>query len=689
MSSAATNVRLATPSIFTRTFMLGIMGTLSMYLTSWENSDRVRDNYLDKHRDYGDTFDFIIVGGGTAGSILANRLSEDYKVLMLEAGGDPHPFQRVPLLSNWLLQYSQLDWKHITMPQKQAFKGSTQSRASISQGRGLGGTSNLDYMMYLRGHPKDFDEWADLTKDSSWSYDSVLKYFKSLEQYSGPWEGEYHGDSGEMRIKRPAYTGLGERFCHAAQQNGYPQVDLNGPFVEGCDILTYPTKKGYRDSVHSSFLRKIKDHWNLAIHKYAHVNKILIKGDENRAKGVEYDRHGKAQVAYATKEIIVTAGAIQTAKILMLSGIGQRAELDSLGIPVIADLPVGKRLQDHLSVYLGPFFVDTGASLDIDRDVSAGAALSLARDNGPLTTTGFQAAAVISSGLEKLHGGRNWPDLQLTMYGLSHHKSADEDFSHAYHLKKDLLKTYFEHSKGSDSFSIVVSGGRPKSSGTVKLLNRNPYAPLIINPNYFDKVYDLVVMVDGVKKAIRLVENSTVFHDINARLTNEVLPGCETFRFRSDAYWECYVKTMSVSFGNVAGTAAMGSVVDSNMRVIGLKGLRVMDASIMPSIVSTSTGAAVMMIAEKGADLLLKQWQGTQTEGGLLKDTNLVLTKIKENASKMKGTIDSSKAFLETLKLAGSNPDAALEQIDMEDLKKLTQSVGSLAAILGPARCPS
>lgn len=394
----------------------------------------------------------------------------------------------------------------------------------------------------------------------------------------------------------------------------------------------------------------------------------------------------------------MTAGAIQTPKILQLSGIGPKADLAAIGIPVIADLPVGKNLQDHLSVFLGPFFVDRGKSIDVDRDISTGSVLSLARNSGPLTTTGFQAAAVISSGLEKLHGSRNWPDLQLTMYGISHHKTADEDFSHAYQLKKEMLTEYLEHSKGHDSFAIVVSGGRPKSSGTVKLLNRNPYAPLIINPNYFDKIYDVVVMVDGLKKATRLVENSTaLFRDLNARFTLQVLPGCEKFRFRSDAYFECYVRTMSVSLGNVAGTVPLGTVLNSKLEVKGVKGLRVMDASVMPSIVSTSTSAAVMVIAEKGANLILKKWEGKGSEvggPGILKGSNLVFDKIMKESASFKLGLDSSKALLNTLKSVATTVSSVVtktepslaemaDQFNLGELEQLTKSVGTLAAILG------
>lgn len=324
-------------------------------------------------------------------------------------------------------------------------------RALISGGKGLGGTSNLDYMMYLRGNPKDFDHWAQLTGDPSWSYESVMKYFMHHEKYEGPWKDKQdkkiHGDSGEMRLTTPTYSKLAKKFVVAGNEMGYPYVDLNAHYSEGFDMFTYPMSKGTRNTAYKAFLRRPgQDRWNLVVHKYAHVNKILTRGENNDAYAVEYERHGKLRYAYAKKEIILCAGSINSPKILMHSGIGDMDHLQSLGIPVQVHLPgVGMNLQDHVGVHLGPFFTKAGHTLVMDRDLSTMSFLSYTMGQGPLTTTGYEAAAMLTSEYKKNSANDpHWPDIQLTMYGVGIHSTADEDMCHAHRLKRDLMANYYK-----------------------------------------------------------------------------------------------------------------------------------------------------------------------------------------------------------------------------------------------------
>jgi len=364
---------------------------------------------------------------------------------------------------------------------------------------------------------------------------------------------------------------------------------------------------------------------------------VLIRGPNYEAYGVEYDRHGKRRTAFAKKEVILSAGSIQSPKILMLSGIGPAHDLAALGVPAKVNLPdVGKNLQDHLAVQVGPFYTDSQATLLLDRDLTGPAIMRYALSSGPLTTTGFEASGLLTSDTGKLTGRANWPDTLLIMNGLAHHESSAEDFAHAHRFRRELMKNYWSQSKGVDSFSVIVSASRPKSRGYVKLQSSNPYVPPLIDPNYLEQVEDVGVMVDGIKKVMRMVENTLTFEKVGAKFTNQSVPGCTQYRFKSDDYWSCYVRLMSFSMGDVAGTLGMGRVVDQNLNVYGVQRLRVIDASVMPDIVSAGTSAATLAIGEKGADMILKLWGASDKIKNVSTEGKKVQSILQESASKLR-----------------------------------------------------
>ncbi|XP_035700599.1 glucose dehydrogenase [FAD, quinone]-like [Folsomia candida] len=301
----------------------------------------------------------------------------------------------------------------------------------------------------------------------------------------------------------------------------------------------------------------------------------------------------------------------------MLSGIGPKRHLEEFGVKPLVNLPVGQNLQDHVGTYLGPFFINEPLTFAKDRDITAESYVEYGgQGTGPLSYTGFTATGLIASLYAKGRGEATWPDLQISLFPTTVDKSFSADLAHTHALNPETLKKYYSHAIGKHSFHVWVNVARPAGRGEIRLASRNPANPLVINPKYLEDPWDLDVKagVDGLKKALRLIEGSTTFQNIGGRFTSEILPGCESTKFRSDEYFECYLRHFTVSAYNPVGTCAMGlkdslfAVVDSKLRVLGVTGLRVVDASIMPAIVSGGTAAPTIAIAEKAADMILSHW---------------------------------------------------------------------------------
>ncbi|ODM90311.1 Glucose dehydrogenase [FAD, quinone] [Orchesella cincta] len=552
-------------------------------------------------------------GAGSAGAVVANRLSKKYRVLLLEAGGEPNPLQYIPGFGVFFVNYPETDWMHKTVPQKYASLNSVNQQSSWSAGRGLGGTGTLNLMIYLRGHKKDFDNWGRITGDPSWSWEGVLPYFKSYEDYEEDGDPRYHGFGGDLRVEQPDYIGMGPEFVRAGQELGYSHCDLNAPFTEGFDIIKFPIKDGIRQGTYKAFLEPIRRlRAKLVIRKYAHVNRVLFKHG-NIAFGLEYDRHGVTRQAFASKEVIISAGTVNSAKLLMLSGIGPRAHLQEQGIPVYADLPVGQNLQDHIGAYMGPFFIDKPRAVALERDLTPSAFVQwFLGGKGILSTTGLHATGIISSSLAKARGEGDWPDIQYFLYGFSVFKTFGAAFARGFGLTADEQNKFYEHAIDKESFLVAVSGARPFSRGFVKLGGKSPYDKPVIDPRYFTDPgdQDLYSMVEGIKTLLYLTQNTTALgHELGTRYTTQPLPGCEHLRFQSDEYWECYARRYTVTLHHPVGTASMGSVVDTQLRVYGTQGLRVIDSSVAPVLVVTNTQASAIMIGEKGSDMVLKYWE--------------------------------------------------------------------------------
>jgi choline dehydrogenase len=602
--------------------VFGLVGTFSNVIFLFHNLDNMRDQFQASFYDTDNTFDFIVVGGGSAGAVVASRLSDEYKVLLLEAGGEPTPLSAVPALSLLILNYPHIDWRFFTTPQENACFAMNNKQCYHPRGLGLGGSSNSNFMIYMRGHPLDFDNWANITGDSRWSFEEVIHFFKKSEDYKGDWDiPEFHGHGGNLKVAPAPYDGLSKEFIAAGEEMGYHRGDLNARYNNTFSHIYYTQGNGRRYGTMKAFIEPARTRPNLSIYKFARAHKILFKGPDNHAYAVEYERHGTKRVAFAKKEIIISAGAIMSPQLLMLSGIGPKAHLESHNIPVKKDLPVGKNLQDHISGFVGPFLIDEPKSMLFDRDINAKSMMEFTeKGTGPVSSTGIQASAFLVSSQAKAKGEYDWPDIQWLLLGTGVYSRQARDMAHSFNVPESTLKKWYTEVVGKDSFTIINMLSRPKGRGEITLASSKPNDYPLVNPNYLAEDEDVKLMIEGAHRAVQLVENTTVFQRMNGRLSPTPFPGCEHVPFRSDAYWECFHRHYTLTIYHLSGTCAMGkkdskeAVVDSELRVLGTKGLRVIDASVMPIVTSGNTNAPTIMIGEMGSNFIKQTWSSRSNE---------------------------------------------------------------------------
>ena len=528
-------------------------------------------------------FDYVIVGGGSAGCVLANRLSEDsdVKVCLLEAGPpDRHPLIHMPMGIIWMMRSKVLNWNFYTEGEPEMGG----RRMFWPRGRTLGGSSSSNAMCYLRGHPADYDEWAALG-NPGWSFADVLPYFKRSEnQERGP--SEFHGVGGPLNVADLRSPNcLTDVFIDAGLEAGLPfNKDFNGASSEGVGPFQVTQKDGRRCSTARGYLKPVRSRANLTVMTDAYATRVLF--EQNRAVGVEY-RHGSALRSVATKqEVILSAGAIQSPRLLMLSGVGDSQHLQTTGVEVRHHLPgVGQNLQDHLDIILVQACtqpVSYGITwrtvlrggVDLLRYLHAG--------RGMFTTNGAEGCAVARSTPDEAR-----PDLQF-------HFSPGKLRDHA----RDLMFLCGE------GYSLHVCNLRPKSRGDIRLTSADPAAPLAIRANYLTHPDDLEHMLRGFKLARRIL-GAKAFAPYRGE---EIVPGRGV---NSDDEIRDFIRAKAETIYHPIGTCKMGdaahdplAVVDARLRVYGLDGLRVVDASIMPLLVGGNTNAPTVMIAEKAADML-------------------------------------------------------------------------------------
>lgn len=520
-------------------------------------------------------WDYIIVGAGSAGCALANRLSEDpsVKVLLLEAGSkDWNPFIHMPGALGKLFGPS-VNWRFDTVPQKNL----DNREVWYPQGKTLGGSSAINAMIYIRCQREDYDNWANLG-NYGWSYEEVLPYFKRAED-NNRLADRYHGDRGPLWVSDQLNPHpVSRAFVKAIQQTGMPyNADFNGETMYGAGLYQVTCRNGRRRSAATSYLKPIRDRANLTIKTGARVARIVLEGD--RAVGVDLMGKDGSTFVKANREILLSAGAINSPRLLMLSGIGDADELSAIGIKPLVNLPgVGKNLQDHLCTNV---HMQTKQPITYDgHDKFPKAWLHglqwLLYRSGPVSSVIVEGGGFFKS------EGEERPDLQI-------------------HIAPATVVKGGQTSIPGFGFTVNSTFLRPRSRGTVKLRSNNPEDAPLVDPNYLDDPHDKKMAIYSVRK-IREVLAQPAIADL---IEHERLPGIAA---QSDEELLAYARQYACCDYHPVGTCKMGTdlmaVVDPELKVHGVKGLRVIDASVMPVLVSGNTNAPAIMIGEKGADMV-------------------------------------------------------------------------------------
>ena len=591
--------------------ILMLVGITAVIMYQWMmNSGPVYINTFSQDVEY----DYIIVGAGSAGCVLANRLTEhpNTTVLLLEAGPvDTKAEIHVPVAWSHLIN-TEVDWYYKTVPQENAFLASREQRSYWPRGRVLGGSSSINGVIYVRGSPADYDGWAEMGADG-WTYDDVFPYFLKSEDSQLGIDGKYHSTGGPLTVSYPSYSTIAAKaFVEAGRDLGYRVGDYNGESPFGFSIGQMTIRNGKRCSTATAFLHPAMERSNLHIGTGVTVRRVIFEG--NKAVGVSYvqEPDNIEGSVRAKQEVILSAGAIGSPHILMLSGVGPSAHLQEAGIEAKVDLPVGKNLYDHVMVPLN--FLAQPESEVYEDTLHKDVILSFKNlfqyytmGTGPFSTSSVEALAFLDSGTDEY---LKYPDLQFHFFGgLGNNK----DDLMRIGFSSDRLKEFSADvvDPGQRGFTIVPTLLQPKSVGELYLNTTHPLDSPIIDPHYLEDPHDVKVLVNGAKIAMELVKASpTLSKNIKFSGTNVNCP----YQYGTDEFWEWIVRFVPLTVYHPIGTCKMGSVddpstvVDPRLRVKGVERLRVVDASIMPQIISGNTNAPVIMIAEKAADMIKADW---------------------------------------------------------------------------------
>ena len=585
------------------TFMVG-MTAIIVY--QWMiNSGPVHMNNFSSDVEY----DYIIVGAGTAGCVLANRLSEDpnITVLLLEAGPVDSKYSINIPLAQAEIMLSELDWKYKTVPQNQGFLLSKNRKVLWPAGKVFGGSSSINGMIYSRGNPADYNKWAKMGANG-WAYKEVLPYFLKSENSLLGEESKYHSTGGPLTISYPSHiTELDEAFVEVGKKLGYKVGDYNSESPFGFSFIQAAVKDGKRMSTSAAFLQPAMSRENLFIGSGVTVRRVVF---ENKiAVGVSYSHSDEKfeTVVKVKKEVILSAGVVGSPHILLLSGIGPSLQLREIGIEVISDAQVGKNLQDHIMLPLEYILPS-----DDDRFVIHHSTIQSFNNfyqyfisgKGPLSSPSITSVAFLE--LDSEDGGKHLLEIEFCK-GLP---SGATDFWKKFDIyRESLYNGSLENMRG---YSLLLSPLHSKSVGELYLNQTHPYSQPLIDPRYFSDASDMEVLLRAISHALKLGETPPLSSK-GVKLLAEKMNG--PYKFNTEQFWRWYIENMAYSTFHYSGTCKMGSVddpsavVDPKLRVKGVKGLRVVDASIMPTPPSGNPAAPVIMVSEKAADMIKESWK--------------------------------------------------------------------------------
>ncbi|XP_049768277.1 LOW QUALITY PROTEIN: glucose dehydrogenase [FAD, quinone]-like [Schistocerca cancellata] len=572
-------------------------------------------------------YDFVVVGGGSAGSAVAARLSEvaEWRVLLLEAGADPPLTADIPPLFH-SLQESEIDWGYETEPQEAACLGMQGRRCYWPRGKALGGSGVLNAMLHVRGNPRDYDAW-EAAGNPGWAYRHVRPYFIKAESFEMPQEphpwGDYsaseHGAAGPLRLTQSAWRSpLCGGVLRAARQLGLRVGDAGGGRRPAGGLHAAARGRGGRRApeLRARLPCPAASRANLHVVRRAAASAVLVDPATLTATGVRFLLAGRNHTVRAAKEVVLSAGTVGSAQLLMVSGIGPRRHLESLGIPVVRDLPVGENLQDHMQLVAPTYLFNRShpqertASQRMD-DVYE----YFAHRTGPLASLDLlQVQGFIKTKYEDPQD--DYPDVQYQHIRFPHKDfETVERVSRVTRFRPEVHEAVFGRPVSRSEIYVQLAVlQRPRSRGTIRLRSADPLVPPAIDPRYLTHPHDVAVLVEGAKFSARMAKTKALAKDFEVEMSREPVPGCEHLAWETDEHWACVVRTLATTIYHPVGTCKMGpasdpaAVVDARLRVHGVQRLRVVDASVMPTIVTANINAPVVMIGEKGADMIKQDW---------------------------------------------------------------------------------